>query len=195
MKARRGTGVARCSVVWGLLWSALASGSTLESTAFDFAGAQYHYRFSARLAAPTPAVRAVVNDVDQLAQTNDSIRLSRVLSTNPDGSWVRQLRLRQCVLVFCFDIDFVERVEEAPNGDLRTSVLPGRGNFRQGETVWQITPLADGGTRMVMESRQEPDFWIPPVIGPLIMKRTFTREVEETIVNIERLARAHAELR
>ena len=180
----------------GLLLSATATAaSMLESTQFDFNGPQYHYRFSARIAAPAAAVRAVVNDVDQLAQTNDSIRLSRVLSRDADGSWVRQLRLRQCVLVFCFDIDFVERVREDPNGDLRTTVLPGRGNFRQGEAVWQITPLADGSTRMVMEARQEPDFWIPPVLGPLIMKRTFTHEVEETIVNIERLARAHAVLR
>ena len=195
MSARHRTGVARCSLFGWVLWSSLASGSTLESTRFDFAGTQYHYRFSARIAAPMPAVRAVVNDVDQLARTNDSIRISRVLSRNADGSWVRQLRLRQCVLVFCFDIDFVELVQEEPNGDLRTRVLPGRGNFRQGDTVWQLTPLTDGTTRMVMESRQEPDFWIPPVIGPLIMKRTFTHEVEETIVNIERLARAHAELR
>lgn len=178
-----------------LLGTMPAQASTLESTRFDFAGSMYHYRFSAHITAPASAVRAVVNDVDQLARTNDSIRLSRVLSTSPDGSWVRQLRLRQCVLVFCFDIDFVERVHADANGDLRTTVLPGRGNFRQGEAVWQITPLADGSTRMVMEASQEPDFWIPPVIGPLIMKRTFTHEVEETIVNIERLARGHAGLR
>jgi hypothetical protein len=45
---------------------------------------------------------------------------------------------------------------------------------------------------MVMEADQEPDFWIPPVLGPLILKHTFTSEVQETLMKIEQLANAAA---
>ena len=178
------------ALMLGLTGSAAAS--VLETVAFEFRGNQYHYRFSAHLAAPAAAVRAVVSDVNQLARTNDSIRASRVLARHADGSWLRQLKLRQCVLVFCFDINFVERVSERANGDIHTSVIPGAGNFLSGETVWQIIALPDGSTRMVMEAEQEPDFWIPPVLGPLILKHTFTSEVQETLMKIEQLANAAA---
>ena len=164
--------------------------STLERTEFHFKGSEYHYRFSARIDAPPGAVRAVVTDVAQLARTNDSIRLVRVLARHADGSWTRQLRLRQCVLVFCFDIDFVETVRELPDGIIETTVIPGAGNFRRGIARWQIKANANGSTEMLMEADQEPDFWIPPVLGPLLMKRTFVSEVQETIVKIEQLARA-----
>ena len=36
----------------------------------------------------------------------------------------------------------------------------------------------------------EPDFWIPPIIGPLLIKRSLLREAEYTIDRIEALASA-----
>ncbi len=180
----------RAAWLLGALLPCALGASTLDSTEFHFEGSRYHYRFRAHVDAPPSAVLAVVTDVTQLARTNDSITLVRVLAHSPDGSWTRQLRLRQCVLVFCFDIDFVERVRELPDGVIETTVIPGAGNFRRGIARWQIKAIPDGTTEMVMEADQEPGFWIPPVLGPLLMKHTFVVEVQETIVKIEQLARA-----
>jgi hypothetical protein len=162
----------------------------LESVVFNIHDNQYHYRFSARLEAPAEEVRAVVTDIERLPRINDNITLSRVLFYYQDGSYRRQLRMTECVLVFCFNIDFVERVVLQANGDIHTTIIPGAGNFRDGETLWEIEALPDGATRIVMSATQRPDFWIPPVLGPLLLKRAFMSEVTETMTKIEQLAHA-----
>ena len=54
--------------------------------------------------------------------------------------------------------------------------------------MWRLEPLDETTTRISVEANQTPDFWIPPVIGPLVFKRAFVREVRETGRNIEREA-------
>jgi hypothetical protein len=81
-------------------------------------------------------------------------------------------------------------VDFLPNGDIVTTVVPGEGNFRRGATVWRIEALSARTSRITMEADQEPDFFVPPVIGPFIMKRKFQREVTETTRRIEEVAGA-----
>lgn len=166
-----------------------AFASTIESADIRFMGSSYHYRFSALVDAPAAAVRDIVTDYDRLSRINDDIVLSRVLVRYDDTALKRQLMMKQCVLVFCFDIDFIERVDFLSNGDISTTIVEGEGNFRRGQTVWRIEQLSKTSSRITMEADQEPDFFIPPVIGPLIMKRTFLREITETTNRIEQLAR------
>lgn len=170
-------------------WAWVLQASSIESADIRFMGQSYHYRFSALVDAPAAAVRDIVTDYDRLSRINDDIVLSRVLVRYDDTALKRQLMMKQCVLVFCFDIDFIERVDFLSNGDISTTIVEGEGNFRRGQTVWRIEQLSTTSSRITMEADQEPDFFIPPVIGPLIMKRTFLREITETINRIEQLAR------
>ncbi len=153
----------------------------------------YHYLIQAKINAPIAAVRAVVTDFDRLARINDDIVSSHVLERYDAKTFKRRLLLKHCLLMFCFDLDFVERVEFLPNGDITTHIVVGEGNFRRGETVWRLLAIDTAQTQMTMEADQEPDFWIPPIIGPLIMKLSFDDEVVETAVKIERLANANVQ--
>ncbi len=166
-----------------------ACASTIESADIRFMGRSYHYRFSALVDAPAAAVRDIVTDYERLSRINNDIVLSRVLVRYDDTSLKRQLLMKHCVLVFCFDIDFIERVDFLSNGDISTTIVEGEGNFRRGQTVWRIEQLSETSSRITMEADQEPGFFIPPVLGPIIMKRTFLREITETTNRIEQLAR------
>jgi hypothetical protein len=92
------------------------------------------------------------------------------------------------VLVFCFDLYFVEDVEEFEDGAITTTVVPEESNFRRGYSNWRIESISATTTRISVEAEHEPEFWIPPVIGPLVFKRSFRKEVRETAINIEREA-------
>jgi hypothetical protein len=163
--------------------------STIEHAEFRYADHAYHYRFTARLEARADAVRRVMTNFDALARINDDIIVSRVLATYDAQHVKRQLLMKHCLLVFCFDLDFVEQIEFRDDGDIVTTIVPGEGNFRRGETVWRIEGIEGGGTRVTSSSMQEPAFFIPPVIGPLLMKRSFLREIAETTRRLEILAR------
>jgi hypothetical protein len=180
---------ARALLLALLIAGAAVRASDTVRTDIRFDGPTYEYTFVAVLAAPSSAVTGIVTDYDRLARINDDIVESRVLERQGEGALKRLLALRHCLLVFCFEMRFVETVEEAP-GHIVTTVVPAESNFADGRSEWRIEDTPDGATRISVNARQTPKFWIPPVIGPLLLRHVFVREVEETCSNIERLAQA-----
>ncbi len=169
---------------------AVAAAET-ERAEISFEGRTYQYIFIARMRGDINAVHAVVTDYNHMQRINDDIVESRVLARYDNGELKRLLRLRHCILVFCFDMDFVERVRESP-GHIITIVVPEESTFLDGTANWQLEALDGGYTRISVSARQTPRFWIPPVLGPMILKRVFMQEVAETCANIERIVNAGA---
>ncbi len=186
--ARRGT---RVGIAWAFAaLSSLAMAANLERAEIRFSNGAYRYFFAATLNANADAVRAVVGDFERLARLNDDIITSHVLARYDEHRLKRRLLLKHCLLVFCFDLDFVEQVEILPNGDIETHIIPAESTFIRGESVWRISALDATHTRVTLEADQEPRFWIPPLIGPLIIKSSFIAEVTETINKLEQAAGA-----
>lgn len=175
-----------------LLAGAAPAAAELEDHAFDFTNGCSRYHFTARLRAPAAEVLQTLVDPARIAQTNNDIRTSRVLSRASDGSFVREVGMQQCVIGICFNIRFVERVREDGPGALAVAQLPNAGTFRRGDARWTVASLPGGVTLLSMRAEQEPSFWVPPVIGPYLMRRTFEREVRETVGRIEDIANAAA---
>lgn len=167
-----------------------APAATLESHAFEFAAGRSTYHFEALVQAPAAEVSETLVNPGRIARTNDGIRESRVVSRDADGSFVREIRMEQCVIGICFDIRFVEEVREAGDGILEVRQLPNVGTFRRGNARWTVTSLGNGETRLTMQADQEPSFWVPPIIGPYLMRRAFEHEVRETVRKIEEISSA-----
>ncbi len=62
--------------------------------------------------------------------------------------------LNHCVLVFCFDLYFVENVEELGDGTITTTVIPAESNFRAGYSTWRIDAISATVTRISVEAEQ-----------------------------------------
>jgi len=165
------------------------SAADTERAEISFEGRTYQYTFVARMKGDARAVHAVVTDFEHMKRINDDIVESRVLHRYENGELKRLLKLRHCILLFCFDMDFVERVSESP-GRITTTMVPEESTFSDGTANWQIEALEDGHTRISVSARQTPRFWIPPVLGPIVLKRVFMSEVAETCANIERIVNA-----
>ena len=157
----------------------------LMQTDSEVEGNTYRYQFEAMIAAPIEATRAVITDPEALKNINDGVIESHVIETYADGTLKRQLLVEQCVLVFCFDLNFIEKVEAIGQQEILATIIPEESNFRRGTARWQLEPVGNQTTRLRVRAEQEPDFWIPPVIGPAIIKRVFRQEIEETTKNIE----------
>ncbi len=173
--------------------SSLATAADIERAEIHFSNGGYRYFLAATLNANADAVRAVVSDFERLARLNDDIITSHLLARYDEHRLKRRLLLKHCLLVFCFDLNFVEQVEILPNGDIETHIIPAESTFNRGESVWRISAVDATHTRVTLEADQEPKFWIPPMVGPLIVKSSFIAEVTETINKIEQLASAHVQ--
>jgi hypothetical protein len=86
----------------------------------------------------------------------------------------------------------VERLEVNEPTHIRTVTLPEQSDFKYSVSEWFIE-ADEGGSRMTYVLEMEPDFWVPPVIGPWYLKRTLLRGGGAAIDRIERLARGEPE--
>ena len=82
----------------------------------------------------------------------------------------------------------VEQVKEVGPDVFITTVIPELSDFKSGTTRWQLAKLSDQRTGLKFQCREEPDFWIPPFIGPILIKHRLAREAQVVINNIEKVA-------
>lgn len=166
-----------------------AHAAEITQSEIKFVGRAYLYQFEVNIDAPIDATRQIVTDYNNTDKINDGVVDSRILETYDEHNLKRKLWIEYCLLIFCFDLLFVENVEEIDGNKIVTTVIPSESNFKRGTATWTLTALSDTQTQIKVIAEQEPDFWIPPVIGPPLMRRAFTKEIEETVEKIEQAAR------
>jgi hypothetical protein len=64
--------------------------------------------------------------------------------------------------------------------------VPQDSDLRSGGARWQLSEV-NGGTHLLFEAQVEPDFWIPPLIGPLVVKHMLHIEAVNTVKGLEAL--------
>jgi len=168
----------------------LASAVTINRIALSDHAGRYTVAFDVLIHADAPAVREIMTDYGRLDRLSHLVTESRVLAVLPDGRQRIALTLRGCVLFFCRSVHRVEDVTNEPNGDIVTRALPRQSDFSYAVERWRILPRTDG-TRLKYNATLVPSFFIPPLIGPFIVKSAIRRELMQTAQNLEILAADH----
>lgn len=121
------------------------------------------------LNAPPPGVYRVLADYDDFERLSSVFVDSRMLEPIENGTGVVFFHMRGCVLFFCREVELVERVDVEPETRIEVTIIPERSEMRRGWASWDIAPDGDG-TLVRYVAEVEPDFWVPPLIGPLVIK-------------------------
>ena len=150
----------------------------------------YRLVFKVVIDADLKKVRTIVTDYQHLYQLSQMLTQSTLMDTPKDRPPRRLLVARVCWLIFCREIRAVEDIETA--GDvINTRLIPEQCDFKSGSTRWQLSALAERSSRVEFTGDLQPDFWIPPVIGPLLVKHRLMKEALLMIGNIETVAAAY----
>lgn len=166
-----------------------ASIGQLDITRVD---ARYRMQLTATLAAPARASYAVFQDFSNLPKINNAIEAVELLEAPTVDVRRLKTKVRVCVWLFCVRLNQVQDIRESVTDEVSSMdaiVLPALSNLRYGHARWQMRRCGDG-TCLRFDAELEPDFWIPPGIGPWAIKRAMRREAVTTAAGIERLARA-----
>ncbi len=147
----------------------------------------YILNLNVKLTSPFEPVHAIVTDYDQLHLISDVLIETSLLSAPDAEIKRRRLVTRTCIFIFCFTAKMIEDVWETQNSII-TRIIPDQSDYKFGETEWRIDIIDDEHSRISLYCELEPDFWIPPFIGPYLMKKTMMREAKKTIRRIEELA-------
>ena len=170
-------------------WSSAATLSDVEVTR---EGDRYHLVAQARLEAPAAAIYAVLVDYedDHFGQISKIYKESAYLGADGDGTPLVYTRVEGCLLFYCRSMRRVERLEAVEPSFIRTTALPDRSDFKYAQSEWALTQ--DGAaTAITYRLTIEPDFWLPPFVGPWFLQRTLSRGGIDAVERIEELAQSN----
>jgi hypothetical protein len=146
---------------------------------------RYQVSFEVLLDAPVERVWPPLSDYRQLARLSDRVIESRVVRREPLRVY---LVLRPCILIFCRSIRRTVDVQVVAHGHILSLADARHGDFRYSLERWQIEP-AGPRTRLRYTGEVEPRFFVPPVIGPWLIKKVVRDELTTTARKLEALAR------
>ena len=171
-----------------LLWACGVCAGDVHRAEVRYERGSYRLLFEVEVNAPVDSVYAILTDFDHLYRLSPAVVESARLP--PDGGRERRrLAIRGCVLIFCRKVVMIEDVERIGTDLVVTTIIPAKSDFRSGRTEWQLQDAGDGRCRIRLASEVRPAFWVPPLIGPAIIKRKLLSEAGATLVRIEELVR------
>lgn len=177
--------ISRLALVALLAGQPALAASVLESD-ISHEGKRYEVRFEFRVQAQAARVRELLLDYERRPLA-DSVQELRLLEVRPDGTRRVRVVMRVCVLFICQTMTKNADMQELSNGDLLSVGDPAEGDFDLIRERWSLFPEGNT-TRVRYQSELIPRFFIPPLIGPWILKARLLTELETTAERIERYA-------
>lgn len=140
------------------------------------------------IAAPLSQVRAVLTDFENLSELNPNIKTVEILDSKDADQTRMRIQSQTCILFFCLNYQWVQETQVLASNDIITHFDASLSDFRQGWVRYRL--LAEGNqTRLVTDADLVPSFWIPPFLGPALIKRSLYQESLAIALRIEQLTR------
>ena len=128
---------------------------------------------------------------DYSTKFSSAIAESRDVEPDAEGRPQFYVRNKGCVLFFCTSFERRGYVEAELNKLILAFVDPDTSDFHLSNESWRFEKR-DGGTVVAYDLEMKPKFWIPPGIGPYLIKRKLKNSGGNAIDRIEILAQAVA---
>lgn len=188
MKAIRSASIA--GLLLGCAASASVSSAVIRSLEVERHSGRYELVADTHLAAPAEAIYEVLMDYEdgRFGRISSVYKESDYLEPAVDGTPLVYTLMEGCVMFFCKSMRRVERLEAERPHFIRTTALPEQSDFKYSRSEWELESVEGGGTSVKYRLIMEPDFWVPPVVGPWVLKRTLMQGGTRAINRIERLA-------
>jgi hypothetical protein len=169
--------------------TAVAQSATLDTLEITRDDGRYELYADTFLEAPPADIYAVLLEYDDDAYQRISsvYKESRYLDPAPDGTPIVYTLMEGCIMFYCLSMRRTEKLEKQAYKYIRTETIPEESDFKYSHSEWTFTPEGDG-TRMNYTLVMEPDFWVPPIVGPFVLKRILKSGGARVISRIERMA-------
>lgn len=174
---------------FGICYVTSSLPATLRSVDVSRQHDRYRVVADTHLDASPEAVYKVLMDFDgdRYQRISDIYKESSYLPPDLDGTPLVYTRVEGCLMRFCRSMRRVERLEVVTPQFIRSRAVPERSDFKYSLSEWGF--VAEGtGTRVTYRMEMEPNFWLPPFVGPWFLKRTLLRGAPQAIDQIEALA-------
>src|SRR3569833_938504 len=171
-----------------LLASGIAAAEEVRNLQVTHERGHFHVSFDAVLEAPGDKARPFMIEPRNWPRLSDIVTDAKVIETIDERTQKVRIGFCVCVLLFCLFVFLFVVLCWFVVGDIVTHALPGQGDFGYVCERWRISG-DDRRTRVEYEAELVPSFFVPPLIGPYLLKGKLQHLLTETARNLEQLAR------
>lgn len=164
-----------------------ATAAELRAVTLKKADKAYVVRAETWLKAPPEFVFAVMLDYDEFHRLSRGLTATQWLDEERDGYPLAYTRVDSCVAFFCRKLEKIESVRVSGELSFSAEVVPERSDFVRYTSRWVFQPEAQG-TLILYQMEMQPDFWVPPLIGPWAIRRKAESSALKIAERIEYLA-------
>jgi hypothetical protein len=145
-------------------------------------------------AAPVQVFRAL-QDYAAMPRYNPDLRAVRIEPTSAPNRVRLFTTIHTCVLLFCKTMhqeQLMTATAHATGGLLEAELIPHSGAF-SGQGHWLVQPCeAQRSACLDIQLELVPQFWVPPVLGPWLIRRTMYEEAQRSTHGLEQVAQGRS---
>jgi hypothetical protein len=170
-----------------LLVSRVVISAELRDVVVEKEEKRYRLTSETRFDASAAELYRVLTDYDLFTEFSSVFVESRNLRAAANGKPRYFTRMEGCMLLFCKSFVRIGELTLTPHKEIIATADPKQSDFNYSRERWLL--VADGdGVLLKYEFELEPSFWVPPVIGPYVMKRALRSGGADAVDRIEALA-------
>ena len=158
----------------------------------DYVDGRYSMESVIWLDAGVDETYEVFSDFDLSTEFSGAIVESRNLEPDAQGRPGYYIRNKGCILFFCKSVVRQGYIESRDKRLLQAFTDASVSDFRFCEESWEFAE-ENGGTRVRYKLLMEPDFWVPPAIGPYMIKRKLSSDGSDALDRIEAIAQEYSQ--
>lgn len=171
-----------------LCCSCPAGAAELREVMVDRVDGRYIMRSEVWFDASVEQMFETMLDWDLSTEFSSVIVESRNLDPDEDGRRQYYSRNEACVMFYCMSFERYGVVEHERYSFIRSSIYPEKSDFHFSNEEWRFRE-EDSGTVVEYDLEFKPKFFVPPVIGPYMIKRKLKSGSGDAIDRIEAIAR------
>jgi hypothetical protein len=164
------------------------AGAELRSVSVVLEEGRYGLTSEALFGASQEDLYAVLTDYELFEKFTSAIVESRNLEPGADGRPRFYTRMEGCILFYCKNFVRNGYLLLTPKHDIVAIADPDESDFEYSRERWRLSSEGEG-TLLIYEFEMEPSFWVPPVVGPYLIKRVLQKGAGRALNRIEALAR------
>jgi hypothetical protein len=149
-------------------------------------GRAYQVQMTFGVTGSVNQVMAVLTDYGFPDRLDPDVTKREVVSRHDEVTRVRT-ESRGCIFIFCKDIEFTLDIT-VDEGNIQADVVPDESDFRSGYFRWSVSSSDNGGSHIVLDTIMEPDFFVPPLIGKIFVRKMLRQKILATAENLEKEA-------
>ena len=171
-----------------LLLPAIAGAADLRDVTVDRIDGNYVMRSEVWFDVDIEQIYGVFLDWDLSTKFSSVVVESRNVEPGEDGRPRFYNRNQACLLFFCKSFERFGYVSYEPLKYIEATADPEKSDFHISDERWEFREENDG-TVVVYDLVFKPKFFVPPLIGPAVMKRKLRNSSGHALDRIEEVAR------